>query len=188
MKKLSVSKSEMVAITNAVTGEMETAKVTIHVQRDILKYKESFTILFQSATLAQVKEIKPITAKLLLYLNSISLFSNIVDRTTDEIATELGYKRNQVQKGLKQLSDFNIILKTKHPDGRRNLLMINPHQSWKGKPVERAKTLSRLGDLAQLSLFEERPKKGLIENTNFLNEKLTEVENQTPNKNEISQK
>jgi len=163
-----LKKSEMVAITDSVTGIMETAKVTIHVQRDIPKYKDPFTILFQAATLAQVKGIKPITAKLLLYLNAISLYSNIIDRTVQEMADELGYKRQQVHVGLKELYDFNIVIKTKHPsDGRRDLIMLNPHQSWKGKPVERAKKLSELGNEAQLKLFDVPVNTKLQPNTEF---------------------
>jgi DNA-binding MarR family transcriptional regulator len=150
----------MVAITDAVTGVMETAKVTIHVAREIPKYRDSFTILFQSATLSTLREIKPITAKILMYLNAITLYSNIIDRTVNEMATDLGYKKNQILKGLKQLSDLNILIKTPHPgDGRRSMLMINPHQSWKGKPVERAKKIAQLGNDAQLKFpFGEQPK------------------------------
>lgn len=152
-KKAIISKSEMIAVQNAITGEMETAKVTIHVQRDIPKYKDAFTILFQSSTLAICREIKPITAKLLMYLNSTSQYSNIIDRTVQEIADELNYKRNQVQKGLKQLLELNIIIKSQHPtDRRKHILMLNPYQSWKGKPVERAKAIARLADKAQLQL------------------------------------
>lgn len=152
----SLKKSEMVAITDSVTGVMEMAKVTIHVQRDIPKYKDPFTILFQAATLAQVKDIKPITAKLLLYLNAISLYSNIIDRTVNEMAEELGYKKRQIQVGLEELYNFNILIKTNHPsDGRRNLLMLNPHQSWKGKPIERAKAMASLTSDQQLKLFDE---------------------------------
>lgn len=152
-KKAIISKSEMIAVQNAITGEMESAKVTIHVQRDIIRYKDAFTILFQSATLSIVREIKPITAKLLMYLNATSQYSNIIDRTVQQIAEELNYKRNQVNKGLKQLVELNIIIKSQHPtDHRKHILMLNPHQSWKGKPVERSKAIAKLADKAQLQL------------------------------------
>lgn len=159
MRKLKVSKSEMVTITDSVTGVMETAKVTIHIQKDKPKYKEKFTIFFQTAGLALVREIKPITTHLLFYMNSVCQYDNIVDRTVLEMAEDIGYKKNQVLKGLKQLYDLNIIIKIPHKeDARRNIIMINPAQSWRGQPIERAKALSKLTETQQLNLFESQPK------------------------------
>ena len=158
-----ITKSEMVAITNAVTGEIETAKVTIHIQKDKPKYKDKFTIFFQTAGLTLVREIKPITTHLLFYMNSVCQYGNIVDRTVLEMAEDIGYKKNQVLKGLKQLYELNIIIKIQHKDdARRNIIMINPAQSWKGKPIERAKALSKLTNSQQLSLFNDTQQHSLL--------------------------
>lgn len=167
VKKQIIARKELVALQDAVTGELQTAKVSIYVERDLPKYKESFTIMFQSATLAQVREIKPITAKLLMYLNCIAMYSNIIDRTQSEMAQELGYSVRQVKAGLKQLFDYKIVIKVNHPDGRRNLMQLNPYQSWKGKPLERKKELEKLGDKAQLTLFPAKELKALKVNNKF---------------------
>lgn len=152
-----VSKSEMMAIKNAITGEMETAKVTVTIAKDVPKYKgEPFTMLFQVVNLFLVKEMPPADCKVLLYLVSMVKYGNIIDRTIKEIAEDLGYKDSQwIQKSLKNLQEKKIILTSKHPQDKRRLVyMINPLHSWKGTVKDRVKTLS-FYDTKQLSIFDK---------------------------------
>ncbi len=138
-----ISKNEMLAIQNAVTGEIEMAKVSIHISREMPKFRDKFTVLFQAVNCAMVKDIKPITAKLLLYFCSVVQYGNLIDRNMDEICEDLGYKRAQVSIAVKDLLNMKIIIKVPNGnDKRRNLFMLNPHQSWKGKAVDRAKKIA----------------------------------------------
>lgn len=154
-----ISKSQMVAIRNAVTDEIETAKVTVNIQRDPLRYKENFTVLFQAVNVAIAKNIKPVTAKLLLFLVSVMDYQNRLDWSVQELSKELGYTDRNVYTALNELEKFKIILRIENPkDKRRNLITINPLQSWKGKVKERNSFMSSLTqeDKNQLQLpFEE---------------------------------
>jgi len=171
-----ISQSEMIATVNAVTQELETRKVTIHVQKDVPKYKMPFTIVFQVANSILVKDMPLADCKVLLYLISVVQYGNIIDRTIKEIADDLGYKdSNWIQKSLKRLEVQKVVLKSKHPtDKRRFVYMLNPNQSWKGTVKDRQKTMGYF-NANQLSFdFEEaeRPiskKQSLRPNAEFYN-------------------
>ena len=80
-KREIISKSEMVAIKNSITNEMESAKITMIVQRDKQKYKgEPFTMMFQAVSKAIAREITPATANLLLYLIPAVSYENLVNK------------------------------------------------------------------------------------------------------------
>ncbi len=139
-KKDIITKKEMYAITDAITGEMETAKVTIRVERNRPKYKEPFTMLFQAVNYSLLKRITPITAKLLLMLNSVADYDNIIYKTPAELAEDLNYSRMHVHRGMKQLEELNIIRKIPHKTDKRTfVIVLNAFQSWKGRPEERKK-------------------------------------------------
>ena len=149
-----IKKSEMVAIQNAITGELETAKVTVFVEKNKPKYKDNFTILFQAVNLALIREIKPITAKMLLYFCSICDYGNIISKNIEDISKDLGYSRQFVSIALKELQELNIIEIEKHNNEQRcNIYRINAFQSWKGKPVERMKTISQNKNQLSLPFF-----------------------------------
>lgn len=153
MNKRIISKSEMIAVTDAVTGVMETAKLTMIVARDKPKMKDKFSMLFQNSSLAIVRAIKPITSHILFYLIAKCEYGNLVYDSVEDIADCLGYKRNQVSKGLKQLYELNIILKIPHEqDKRRNIIMLHPRQSWRGDALERSKAIQKLLPTQQLDL------------------------------------
>lgn len=165
MAKQIIKKEEMVAIRNAITNEVENAKVTMIITKDLPKYKEPFTIFFQATNYALIREIKPITAKLLLYLISVVEYENQINKTIDELAEYLNYTRRNVEIGIKQLCDLNVIKKVKHPQDKRSFLMfINPYQSWKGKKKGRDKVVSQ----NQLELpFMPKQKELITPNTDF---------------------
>lgn len=155
----------MIAIRNAITNEVETAKVTMIVARDLPKYKEAFTIFFQASNMALIRQIQPITAKLLLYLISVVEYENKISKTPDELAEHLCYSRKQVERGLKQLVELNVIQKIKHPQDKRSYLMfINPYTTWKGRKKGRDKVISQ----NQLELpFMPKLKELITPNTDF---------------------
>lgn len=157
LRKNILEKSEMVAIQNAVTNEMEFAKVSIRVEKDLPKYKnEPFTIVFQAVNSLLVKDMPLADCKVLLYLISQVQYGNVIDRTIKEIAEDLGYKDAQwIQKSLKRLEISKVVFKSIHPhDKRRSVYMLNPKQSWKGTVKDRKKTISFFNP-NQLNMFQE---------------------------------
>jgi len=160
-KKDIITKSEMYAITDAITGEMETAKVTIRVERDKPKYREPFTMLFQAVNYSLLKRITPITAKLLLMLNSVADYNNVIYKTLDELREDLDYSRRHIERGLKQLEELNIIRKVPHKTDKRSfVIVLNAFQSWKGRPEERKKHIKANPDQLLLP-FDTIPKANL---------------------------
>lgn len=167
MVKQIIKKEEMIAVRNAVTNELETAKVTMIVARDLPKYKEAFTIFFQATNYALIREIKPITAKLLLCLISIVEYENKINKTTDELAEYLHYSKRNVEIGLKQLEELNVIKKIRHPQDKRSYLMfLNPYTTWKGKKKGRDKVISK-NQLELPFMPKESVKELMKPNTNF---------------------
>lgn len=91
-----------------------------------------------------LRQIKPITSKLLLYLISVVEYENRIYQSKQEIAEYLGYTIRNVEIGLKQLTELNIIQKTPHPQDKRSfLLFLNPYQSWKGKKKSRDQYIAK---------------------------------------------
>jgi DNA-binding MarR family transcriptional regulator len=148
-----IEKSQMIAIHNAVTDEIEGAKVTIRVERDKIKHKEPYTVLFQAVNYATAKNVRPVTAKLLLYLCSVCDYENIIHMTTNDFAQELGYSQRNVQIALKELEEYKIITRTPHPQDKRSFIIIlNPLQSWKGQASKRLSYIQSLRDKNQLEI------------------------------------
>jgi DNA-binding MarR family transcriptional regulator len=165
MAKQIIKKEEMVAIRNAITNEMETAKVTMIIAKDIPKYKEAFTLFFQEMNKLAIKRMKPVSGKLLYYLHCIVEYENKISKTTEEMAEEIGYSKKQVERGMKELEQLNIIQKVKHPQDKRSYLMfLNPYTSWKGKKKGRDKRIQ--DNPLQLSFF-EKPKELIKPNADF---------------------
>lgn len=163
-----IQKSEMMAINNAITGELETAKVTVFVERNKPRYRDNFTIFFQAVNMALVRDIKPITAKMLLYFCSCVEYNNSISKNIEDIGKELCYSRQRVSIALKELSDKNIISIEKHPtDKRCNIYRLNPYQSWKGKPTDRMSEIKGKYQQLQLPFYNNVKKQLLEENANF---------------------
>ena len=161
----------MVAIQNAISGELETAKVTMIVQRDTPKYKaEPFTILFQAATLVMSRHITPSTSKILICLVGVVEYGNVIGKSNKELAELTGYSLRQVERAMKELVGYNVLIASPHPiDKRITQYHLNALQSWKGNVKDRKKRLQQT-DPNQLGLFasEEKPKAMRV-NKNFDN-------------------
>lgn len=172
-KREIISKSEMVAIKNSITNEMESAKVTMIVQRDKPKYKgEPFTMMFQAVSKVIAREITPATAKLLLYLISDVSYGNLVNKGIPQMAKDLGYSERQVHRAMAELEKLGVILKSKNEvDGRLTMYHINAIQSWKGTFGDREKKL-KTQPTNQLDMFASEKPKAIKENGSFLEEKL----------------
>ena len=162
-----IKQSEMVAIQNAITGEMETAKVEIRVSRDRLKYRnEKFTILFQASTWIIGRDTSPVSCKVLITICSCVDYGNKIGKTQQEIADHIGYSKRNVERAYKELEKGKVIYKQKNPiDSRMNDWYINAYQSWKGNPTDRKKRLKET-DPNQLGMFDDKPKP-IAPNQNF---------------------
>ena len=158
VKKEVITKNEMISVRNAITNEMETAKLTMIVQRDTPKYKgEPFTMMFQAVNKAVARNVKPATAKLLLYLCSEVAYGNIVSKGIPEMAKDLGYSDRQVHRAMVELEELKVVIKSKNPsDNRLTMYHINPHHSWKGTVRDRSKQIS-IVPKNQLDIFGQLP-------------------------------
>lgn len=170
-KKPLITKNETMLISNSITGEVATAnvKVSVFVSKDVPKFKgEPFTMLFQKLGIVTAKTIKPVTAKLLLYLCACVDYGNVVGKGTEQIAEELGYSIRNVQRALLELEELKIVIRDKNAtDKRMSIIYLNPYQSWKGKPADRTKKIAEY-DNNQLDMFPEmRPVSALQPNNDF---------------------
>lgn len=161
-KKPVITKNEQMMIINSITGNMEsvTAKVSVHIQKEGGKFiGMPYTMLFQKFGIVTAKTIKPVTAKLLLYLFACVEYGNVITKGSEQMAEELGYSKRNVQRALFELEELKIIIKDKNAiDKRMSLIYLNPYQSWKGKTSDRAKRIAEY-DANQLELFPELSKK-----------------------------
>lgn len=114
--------------------------------------------LFQTAAYLAATTLTPSANKILMYFLSISEFENYVGMDQRSLHEELNISMSSTEKGLKELTDNGIIIKTKHPsDKRRNDYFINPMSAWKGKILNRKQALGVLNKEFenQLNLFGE---------------------------------
>ena len=155
-KKAVITRNETMLISDSITGNIETAnvKVSVYVQKDIPKLKgEPFTMLFQKLGIVTAKSIKPVTAKLLLYLCACVEYGNVIGKGTEQIAEELGYSIRNVQRALLELEELKIVIRDKNAsDKRMSVIYLNPYQSWKGKTSDRTKKIAEYNN-NQLELF-----------------------------------
>lgn len=167
-KKTILSKHEMVNIQDAITGEVEQAKVSVYVQRDIPKYKsEKFTLLFQLASLSTKRDLSPSACKLALILLDVVEYGNVVNASTNDMAELCGYSKRQTERALNELVNANVLTKSKHPvDGRMTQYHLNPYFSWKGTVKDRKKYIKNFVNPDQLLLFPE-PTKALKPSKDF---------------------
>lgn len=153
-RKQIIKKSQMVAIQDTVTGEMDTAKVTVIVARDTPKYKnEPFTILFQASTWIIGSNATDFACKVLITICSCVDYGNKVSKTQQEIANHLGRSKRSIQRAYGELEKADILHKQKNPtDSRITDWFINANQSWKGSVPDRKKRLA-ITDPNQLGMF-----------------------------------
>jgi len=130
--------------------------------------------LFQTAAYLAATCLSPSANKLLMYFLSLSGFENFVGIDQRTLHEDLGISISSTERGIKELVDSGIIIKTKHMgDGRRNDYFINPMQAWKGKIKNRKDKLEILKaeDPDQLHLFGESIDENKIRETNEIKAK-----------------
>ena len=110
-------------------------RVTVYNGRGKIK---GTTMLFQSITYSLTKVMTPASCKLLLYFMTKAQWDNFVGCNVRTIAEDLLLTERTVIKSVKELKSLKIIVAIKDDDDRRrNVYMINPHQSWKGTVKKR---------------------------------------------------
>ena len=73
-----------------------------------------------------------------MYFLSQSGFENYASFDQKTLHENIGMSLSAVEKGIKELVENGLIIKTKHPnDARRNDYWINPMSAWKGKMSKR---------------------------------------------------
>ena len=113
-------------------------RVTVYNGRGKIKGTPDFTMLFQSITYSLTKVMTPASCKLLLYFMTKAQWDNFVGCNVRTIAEDLLLTERTVIKSVKELKSLKIIVAIKDDDDRRrNVYMINPHQSWKGTVKKR---------------------------------------------------
>lgn len=160
---MKVEKSKQQNIVQSIQDELgEDTKVNVFIGKRIPR-QASYTMLYQSINLELVKILKPNACKVLLYLMSKTGYDNYIGVDQETIMDELEYKtKASVVNAIQELKKQNIIISVKDvQDRRRNVYILNPYQSWKGKVANRIKAVTELqkGDTGiQLNLpFLDKP-------------------------------
>lgn len=156
-KKLEENCKEIVE--NAHLGELEGKDLALNIH--IGKAKSNLApsvILYQEAGYWAATTLKPASNSVIMLFLSISAFENYVGIDQLTIAEKLKMTVRTVQKSIRELIDYNVIVKIQNPtDRRRSDYFINPFMSWKGKQGERRKMIEKLKNNEitkhQLSLF-----------------------------------
>ena len=143
-------------VTNSISGAMENAdvKVEIRVSKDRLKLQgEPYTMLFQKLGVVTAKNIRPVTAKVLLYLCAVVNYGNSIDKGSEQIGEELGYSPRNILRALKELEELKIIFRQNHPQNKKlTVIYLNPFHSWTGRVMDRKKKIAA-HDPDQLQMF-----------------------------------
>lgn len=98
------------------------------------------------------------TYRVLFCLFSISQFENFISIDVKSIAERLGMDPKSVSRATRDLANDNIIIKQAHPtDGRRIDYFFNPMAAWRGKAMNRTKTIKNLmNKKVKLDMFWEQ--------------------------------
>lgn len=115
--------------------------------------------VFQTAAYLAATTLSAPASKIFLYFLSISEFENYVDVYHQEtIAEEVNLSLRHTIRGLKELEDNGVIIKTiSRSDKRKREYFLNPMSAWKGKTLNRKIALQKahMQDKDQLHLFGE---------------------------------
>lgn len=129
---------------NISVGE-ESIKVNIFKGRNYLKNEDDFIMLFQKVTEQAIRNLKPATAKIMLYMLCKLNWSNHIGVDQSTMAEECLISIPSVQRAIKELLDLHIIISIPDPqDKRRSIYLINPHSAWKGQEHKRKKAIKTL--------------------------------------------
>ena len=147
--------------------------------------KEPFVFFFQQVNLFIAKILSASGCRILFYFLSQVKYNNEVDMDISDMSRDLKYSKMQMSRGINELENLGLITVRKSAkDKRRNIYIINPLQSWKGKDDSKSpknrKTISaqyfpdnqlRLRFPDEQGKFPEAKLIKLLPNNNFDNEK-----------------
>lgn len=113
-------------------------------------------MLFQTAAYVCATKMSGAANKVLMLFLSLTAYENVVGMDQKTIAEDLAMSERQVNRGLKELEEHNVIAKVKCiGDKRRNEYFLSPFGVWKGNSVQRNKLIRKMigSNDSQLSLF-----------------------------------
>lgn len=131
--------------------------VKILVRQRTVKLEPNIMVFQAFAYMAAVK-LHESSLRVLFLFFSKAAFENFIGMDVLTIQEELKYPERTVIRALKQLQEYNIILKLKNEtDKRRNDYFINPLAAWKGNSYVRKQQLTKIqkNNPSQLDLFLE---------------------------------
>lgn len=129
----------------------ENTNVSVYNRPKKIKGIPDFTMLFQGITFPLTRIMTPAACKLLLYFLSKTQWDNFIGCNVKTMSEDLNLTERTIIKSTKELKQLSVIISIKDDDDkRRNVYMINPHQSWKGTYTKRKKILK--DNTAQLKL------------------------------------
>lgn len=107
--------------------------------------------------LSKRKNYSANTYRVLMHLFGLSQYENYVSIDVKSISEDIGMNESSVKRATKTLEKDNIIIKIKHPSDRRRIdYFINPMAAWRGKAINRTKSIKKLEDKKQqLDMFSD---------------------------------
>ena len=129
-------------------------KINVYAGRSFSKDIPEFVMLFQKAGKDLFKNLSPGACKVFGYMLSLMQYSNHVGTDQKTFSEELGLSLRTVNGAIKELIEWNVIIKYKDPqDTRRLVYMVNGHAAWKGHDKNRKKHLKE--NPLQIKMFNE---------------------------------
>lgn len=155
--KISQEKAnEIVKLINEGETLSESTKVVISQGRYYPKDIEDFVMLFQKITEQAIKNLKPASAKVMLYMLCKLQWSNHIGINQITMAEECDISKPSIARAIRELLELKIIITTPDPqDKRRNIYIINPYSAWKGKVKHRKKAIQSLQGQLSLQMPEQ---------------------------------
>lgn len=116
-------------------------------------------MVFQAFAYLAATKLTTTAIKILMLFFSKSAYENYIGMDIKTIAEDLKMKERMVIYALKELTEHNIIIKTKYvTDRRRNDYFINPLAAWRGNSFTRKRSIKKLEENKnQLDIFGNTP-------------------------------
>lgn len=114
------------------------SELSVYVTEKKNYQKEPFVMFFQQINLFLAKTLTATACRVLFYFLAQVKYNNEVDLDISDMARDLKYSSRQLLRGINQLLDLGLVTVRKSAkDKRRNIYIINPSQSWKGRDDKR---------------------------------------------------
>lgn len=119
------------------------------------KMPESIFVLQQFARAVAQRNYTANIYRVLMYFFGLSEYENFLCVDVKTISEKLLMTERSVMRATKTLEKDNILKKIKHPNDKRRVdYFLNPMAAWRGKAINRTKTIKKLEDgKHQLEMF-----------------------------------